>query len=118
MRRGALPAPPVVPAAAAAPLYTLKVPLESRDVARAQALARAGDGAHERGDMDAAVARYREAFQLAPDPELALKLGELAWQRNETAEARGWWQRHLRDASDSRARRYIEQAISDVSGTP
>jgi eukaryotic-like serine/threonine-protein kinase len=106
------------PAPTPEPLYALEVPLEARDPAGAERLARAGDLAHEHGQLDVAAERYREAFRLAPDPELALKLGELAWQRDQTAEARGWWQRHLRDATDSRARRYIEQAISDVSAAP
>nr|WP_255449817.1 MULTISPECIES: serine/threonine-protein kinase [Myxococcaceae] len=106
------------PAAAGEPLYALEVPLDARDPARAQQLAQAGDTAHEHGQLDVAAQRYREAFRLDPDPELALKLGELAWQRDATAEARGWWQRHLRDASDSHARRYIEQAMSDVSAEP
>ena len=107
---------PVAPAPE--PLYALEVPPAARDAAGAAALEREGDRAHAQGQWALAAQKYREAFQRAPDAELALKLGELAWQQDQTAEARGWWQRHLRDASDSRARRYIEQAISDVSAAP
>jgi serine/threonine-protein kinase len=117
--RGSAPAAPApVEAAAgadeAAPPYDRPVPAGRRDAEGARRLALAGDGAHASGDLALAARHYGEAFGLDPTPELSLKLGEVAWHRNSLAEARGWWQRHLRDHRDSRARPHIEELFPEL----
>ena len=86
----------------------------TRDRERSARLTREGDDAHERGLSDLAAAKYQEAFEKDPNPELALKLGELYLQRNDPLRARGWWARYLRDQGDSKARTYIQQAFPDL----
>ncbi|MFZ5469214.1 MAG: protein kinase domain-containing protein [Myxococcota bacterium] len=100
--------------AAAKPLYEADVPAPLRHPEKAVRLAREGDDAQERGLADLAAAKYKEAFENDPTPELALKLGELYYQRNDIREARGWWARHLRDQRESKARGYIQQAFPDL----
>jgi eukaryotic-like serine/threonine-protein kinase len=96
------------------PLYEAQVPPGQRDRVEAARLAREGDQLFRSGNVGLAATKYKEAFEKDPSPELSLKLGELHYQRNQTQEARGWWRRHLRDQSDSKARRYIQQAFSDL----
>ncbi len=96
------------------PLYEHEVPKERRDPERALRAAREADDAHQRGLVDVAAQKYQEAFAADPSPELALKLGELYFQKNDSQKARGWWSRHLRDASSSRARTYIQQVFPEV----
>ncbi|MBJ6763865.1 protein kinase [Myxococcaceae bacterium JPH2] len=93
------------------PLYEQEIPNTARNVDRARQRSLDGDRALAAKDLGLATSMYKEAFQLNPDPELALKLGELYWQRENLGEARGWWTRHLRDASDSKARTYIEERL-------
>jgi serine/threonine-protein kinase len=104
----AQPAPAAPP-----PLYEQEPTRAASDSSFAQRLARDGDLAHHAGNLDAAITKYREAFAKSGDPELALKLGELHYQRRELDEARGWWMRHLRDRADSKAKRYIQHALAN-----
>ena len=106
------PTPVPVARAPDGPPYERQVAADQRDPAGAAKLAREGDEAHRRGQTDVAAARYEEAFEKDPTPELSLKLGELCFQRNDGEKAKGWWDRHLRDAADSKARSYIEQALN------
>jgi serine/threonine-protein kinase len=104
-------AQPLVPDRA---LYERDIAAVNRDPEKAARLAREGDEAHQRGLGDIAVAKYQEAFENDPNPELSLKLGELYFQRNDSEKARGWWARHLKDQAGSKARSYIEQAFPDL----
>ncbi|MBI3183591.1 MAG: protein kinase [Myxococcales bacterium] len=96
------------------PLYEVEIPSELRDREKSERLSREGDEAHQRGREDLAAAKYKEAFEKDPRPEIALKLGELYYQRNDAREARGWWSRHLKDHSASKAKKYIQQAYPDL----
>ncbi len=96
------------------PLHELEVPPQKRNAAEAERLERQGDEAVERGQLDLAATRYKEAFEKDPRPELSLKLGELYYQRSQTAEAKAWWARHLRDHPASKARAYVQQAFPDL----
>jgi serine/threonine-protein kinase len=89
-------------------LYQHQVPA-TRDTAGAARLSLEGDRAWARGARDEAIARYRSAFALDPDPQTSLKLGELYLQKNEKAEAKGWFGRHQHDAPDSKAVGYISE---------
>ncbi|WXH33050.1 Serine/threonine-protein kinase PknD [Myxococcus stipitatus] len=93
------------------PLYEQLIPATRRNLEESRKHAQAGDDALERNDIPLATSKYREAFQWNPDPELALKLGELYWYRGAHDEARGWWSRHLRDVADSKARAHIERLM-------
>jgi eukaryotic-like serine/threonine-protein kinase len=107
-----------VPAAGAiqveVPLFEREVPPQTRDPAGARRLAQEGDQAKAANQLGVALVRYQEAFQKDPSPEYSLKLGEVNYQREEFKAARGWWQRHLRDAPGSKARTYIEERIRDL----
>ena len=102
-----------------APIYRLEVPPERRDAKRSAELARDGDNLYQAGDLALARAKYLEAFEADPTPELSLKLGTLARLRGPAGaeEARGFFARHLRDAPGSRAQSQIGLAYPDlVSG--
>ncbi|WP_267969000.1 serine/threonine-protein kinase [Myxococcus stipitatus] len=96
------------------PLYDKQIPTLQRNLEESRKDTLAGDLALEKKDVSLAITKYRDAFGYNPDPELALKLGELYFQRDNMDEARGWWSRHLRDATDSKARALIEARL----GTP
>jgi serine/threonine-protein kinase len=100
-------------AAAEQPLYQREIPANRRDPSKSAQLAREGDEAHQRGLSEAAATKYLEAFSKDPTPELSLKLGEIYFHRNESENARGWWDRHLRDHAGSKARSYIEQVFPE-----
>jgi eukaryotic-like serine/threonine-protein kinase len=99
----------------ALPLFEVQVPVAQRDRTESTRLAREGDQAYRAGNLGLAATRYKEAFEKDPSPELSLKLGEVHYQRNQTQEAKGWWRRHLKDQADSKARRYIQQAFSELA---
>jgi serine/threonine-protein kinase len=94
--------------------YDREVPTNERDPAAATRLSKEGDAAHQNGDLETAATKYIAAFEKNPDPQLSLKLGEVQFQRNLTQDAKGWWARHLKDQTDSRARGYIRQAEGDL----
>jgi serine/threonine protein kinase len=96
------------------PLYDAEIEPDRRNTEKAVRLSREGDQAHRRGDQASATKKYLEAFEHDPDPELALKLGELYHQRNDSALARAWWGRHLKDRTGSKARSYIQQQFPDL----
>jgi serine/threonine-protein kinase len=107
------------------PLDELEVPLDSRNVEESRRFEADGDRMYHNGSLNQAASDYKKAFRLNPRPELALKLGEVYWQRYHTDsqlpqldEARDWWDRHLKDAPDSRARPYIEQNIQSLAALP
>ncbi|NVJ27728.1 MULTISPECIES: serine/threonine-protein kinase [Myxococcus] len=99
-------------------LYEKQILATNRNLEESRMHVQAGDLALERGDAGLAIAKYREAFEKNPDPELALKLGELYWQKDQLEEARGWWSRHLRDVADSKARALIEQRLGGAVARP
>lgn len=101
-----------------APLYEREIPNAERNVEEARQEKLEGDRALQSGDLGLASTKYKEAFQHNPDPELALKLGELYWHRENLSEARGWWRRHLRDAPGSEAKAYIEQRLGSPVALP
>nr|WP_246137773.1 serine/threonine-protein kinase [Myxococcus llanfairpwllgwyngyllgogerychwyrndrobwllllantysiliogogogochensis] len=100
------------------PLYEQQIPAANRNLEESSRHAQAGDQALERGDLGLAKSKYKDAFQSNPDPELALKLGELYWQQDQLDEARGWWSRHLREVSNSKARPLIEQRLGGTVARP
>ncbi|MCY1044739.1 serine/threonine-protein kinase [Corallococcus sp. bb12-1] len=100
------------------PEYLRQIPSTSRNVDKARKLTQDGDRDVLAGELSRATASYKEAFSFNPEAELALKLGELYWQRDQTDEARGWWERHMRDMPDSKAREYIEKRLGSPIARP
>ncbi|WP_123784131.1 serine/threonine-protein kinase [Corallococcus macrosporus] len=102
------------------PLYDRAIVAGARNVQRALELTREGDKALQRADVGLAASKYREAFTNSGDPELALKLGEIYWHRQnpDKEEARAWWQRHLREQPSSKARALIEQRLGGTVAQP
>lgn len=101
-------------------LYSKEIAADERDPAQARKSTLEGDRAFNGGDLPGAQRHYEAAFALSADPELALKLGQIAWLQNDLRSARGWWARHLRDNPNSRAHAYIQDAVEDlvVNATP
>ncbi|NPC75485.1 serine/threonine protein kinase [Corallococcus sp. AB004] len=100
------------------PDYLRQIPSNARNVDKARKLTQDGDRDVMAGELGRATSSYKEAFNFNPEAELALKLGELYWQRDNTDEARGWWVRHLTDMPDSRARAYIEVRLGSPVARP
>jgi serine/threonine-protein kinase len=93
------------------PLHQLEVPIEKRDTVASARLESDGDAAWQSNRMDEAREKYLDAWVLNPTAELALKLGEIHYQRDETAEAKSWWTRHLKEQSSSKAAIYINTVL-------
>src|SRR5262249_11589911 len=93
------------------PLPALEVPADRRDTVRATRLEAEGDAAWQLNHMNEAMERSLDAWVLSPSAELALKLGEIHYQRDETAEAKAWWGRHLKETPSSRAAVYINSVL-------
>jgi serine/threonine-protein kinase len=101
----------VKPTRPTGPLYAIEVSIEKRDLVLANQFESDGDNAWQLNRMDEAKDRYLDAWVLAPSAALALKLGEICFQRDETGEAREWWTRHLKESSNSRAAIYINSVL-------
>jgi len=96
------------------PLWEQEIPEPRRNPLVSARLEREGDQAHRAGNLPLAGDRFHEAFAQNPSASLSLKLGEVAWHRDETAAARGWWARHLGDHPDSAARAHILAIFPDL----
>jgi serine/threonine protein kinase len=113
------PQPAAGTAGSTAAVWKLDVPAERRDARRSAELARDGDNLYEAGDLALARAKYLEAFEADPTPELALKLGTLARLRGAPGaeEAQGFFARHLKDAPTSAARSQILKVSPDLGAS-
>jgi serine/threonine-protein kinase len=91
---------------------------EHRNPGEAQRLIADGDDAVLKGNFSFARDTYLRAWQAAQLPELALKLGELAWQQDKLEEASGWWSRYRKDVEpDAKGLTYIDR-IKQVQSRP
>jgi serine/threonine protein kinase len=102
---------PVKVARPSGPLDQLEVPIEKRDTVAAARFEAEADASWQLNRMDEARDRYLDAWVLNPTPELALKLGEIYYQRDETAQAKAWWTRHLKEQQSSKAAIYINTVL-------
>ncbi len=91
------------------PLWGLELDPKDRRGPEAARLAEKGDEAVFDANLQLAEARYEQAWRADPTPELALKLGEMAYQQNRIEEAARWWRRFRHDAPASRASEYLDQ---------
>ncbi|MBX7113608.1 MAG: serine/threonine protein kinase [Myxococcaceae bacterium] len=88
-----------------------EIPVERRDAVGSAALETAADAAWAKGQYDAAVTKYQDAFVKNPTAGLALKLGELQFQRDKLKDAQRWWNRHLKENAESKAAPYIRAVL-------
>ncbi len=93
------------------PTWELEVALLNRRPGDALRLASDGDAAWHTGNSEVAIAKYLEAWRADQQPETALKLGELYFQQDRLAEAKGFWSRFQKDRPDSRANSYIDRMM-------
>jgi serine/threonine-protein kinase len=63
--------------------------------------------------MDFALSRYLAAWDADPQPEIALKIGELYLQKDMEPEARAWWTRYRKDSPSQKAGAYIDQLLGN-----
>jgi eukaryotic-like serine/threonine-protein kinase len=103
--------PPNAPLTGTGQAYEYDPPREKRRPGDAIREMNEGDDAWHRGNMDVALTSYLNAWQADPQPELALKIGELYFQKDMSAEARAWWGRYRKDAPNAKAQPYIEQML-------
>jgi serine/threonine-protein kinase len=105
-----LPPIPVAPPEPNGPLWALETPgADPRNADAAKKLTSEGDKEWFAGRVDNAAKKYQLAFWQNPDPELALKLGEVYRVKKDKASARAWWDRHLKDTKNSAATPYINE---------
>jgi serine/threonine-protein kinase len=78
------------------------------DRARAEA---EGDRYYQQRALAPARGKYLEAWRADPQPAVAMKLGQLAFEQGDLDEARGWWGRVKRDAPTSKFVSHIDQVL-------
>jgi serine/threonine-protein kinase len=101
------------------PLYDQPIVSSQRNVEKARKLELEADRLLQSGrDLGLVTTMYQDAFQYSGDANIALKLGDLYWHRGFEPEARGWWERHLREAPNSKARALIEQRLRGAVAQP
>jgi serine/threonine-protein kinase len=88
-----------------------EIPVERRDTAGSAVLEAMADTAWAKGQHDVAVTKYQDAFVKNPTAQLALKLGELQYQKDKLKDAERWWNRHLKERADSKAAPYIRAVL-------
>ncbi len=103
--------PPNAPLTGTGQLYEYDPPRETRRPGDGAREANEGDGAWHTGNTEVALTSYLRAWQADPQPELALKIGELYFQKDMTVEARAWWARYRKDSAGAKAQPYIDQLL-------
>ena len=88
-------------------------PRELRRPGDAARIASEADDAWHKGAMDFALSRYLAAWDADPQPEIALKIGELYLQKDMEPEARAWWSRYRKDSPSQKAGAYIDQLLGN-----
>ncbi|MGV3624862.1 MAG: serine/threonine-protein kinase [Archangium sp.] len=104
--------PPNAPVVGAGKLFDYDPPREKRRPGDATKISLEGDDAWHKGAMDFALSRYIAAWEADPQPELALKIGELYFQKDMTDDARAWWGRYRKDAPLGKAVPYVEKMLA------
>jgi serine/threonine-protein kinase len=103
--------PPNAPLTGSGMAYEYDPPREMRRPGEAARLASEGDEAWHKLSMDLALSTYLLAWKADPQPELALKIGELYFQQGTADEARAWWARYRKDSPTAKAQPYIDQML-------
>lgn len=104
--------PPNAPIVGSGKLFDYDPPRETRRPQDATRISLEGDDAWHKGAMDFALSRYIAAWEADPQPELALKIGELYFQKDMADDARGWWARYRKDAPNGKALQYVEKMLA------
>jgi serine/threonine protein kinase len=103
--------PPNAPLTGSGRPFEYDPPREKRRPGESSRMGQEGDDAWHKGAMDFALSRYMDAWNADPQPELALKIGEIYFQKGMDAEARSWWTRYRKDVPNSKALPYIDQVL-------
>ncbi len=104
--------PPNAPLVGSGKLHEYDPPREARRPKDAARISLEGDDAWHKGAMDFALSRYIAAWEADPQPELALKIGELYFQKDMDSDARAWWGRYRKDAPGGKAVQYVEKMLA------
>lgn len=104
--------PPNAPLVNSGKLYEYDPPREVRRPQDAARIALEGDDAWHKGAMDFALSRYLVAWEADPQPEIALKIGELYFQKDMERDARAWWGRYKKDAPTAKAVQYVDKMLA------
>jgi tetratricopeptide (TPR) repeat protein len=104
----AQPAPPA-PRPEPAPARSLPAP----DTSKIEALFVEGTKHYDLGEWDAAIARFKQAYALMPDPSFLFNLGQSYRQKNSCREATAAYKSYLRHAPDE-DRAKVEQFLREL----
>ncbi|MBL8912439.1 MAG: hypothetical protein JNM17_17235, partial [Archangium sp.] len=104
--------PPNAPLTGTGRPWEYDPPREKRRATDATRIGQEGDDAWHKGAIEFALSRYLEAWNADPQPELALKIGELYYLKDDPEDARQWWTRYRKDMPSSKALPYIEPVIN------
>ena len=104
--------PTNAPLVALARLHELELPPEARNPAQSAQLEAQGDLALHSGSVEQALQKYLSAWQANPTPELALRIGELYFQKDMPSDARNWWARYRKDAPAGASLPYIDARLT------
>lgn len=104
--------PTNAPLVALARLHELELPPEARNPAQSAQLEAQGDLAMHSGSVEQALQKYLSAWQANPTPELALRIGELYFQKDMPSDARNWWARYRKDAPAGASLPYIDARLT------
>ncbi|MFT3836539.1 MAG: protein kinase [Myxococcaceae bacterium] len=94
-----------------APVRIVENTETAHDHGAAVRAAQEGDRAFAKGDRDIAIERYSVSYKAEPDAQVALKLGELYYQQGKLDDAKEWFEKHRKDAPDSKAAPYISEVL-------
>ncbi|MFO0596123.1 MAG: serine/threonine-protein kinase [Myxococcaceae bacterium] len=100
--------PPNAPLTGTGKPWEYDPPKANRRPSDAVRLGLQGDESFHSGALDPALTWYLQAWNADPQPELALKIGEIYLQKGMDEDARAWWTRYRKDAPGTRALQYVE----------
>ncbi|MFT3708744.1 MAG: serine/threonine-protein kinase [Archangium sp.] len=103
--------PPNAPLTGSGRPWEYDPPREKRRPGESTRIGQEGDDAWHKGAMDFALSRYLDAWNADPQPELALKIGEIYFQKGMEQDAREWWTRYRKEVPNSKALPYIEPML-------
>jgi serine/threonine-protein kinase len=103
--------PPNAPLTGSGRPWEYDPPREKRRPGESTRIGQEGDDAWHKGAMDFALSRYLDAWNADPQPELALKIGEIYFQKGMEDDARQWWTRYRKEVPNSKALPYIEPVL-------
>ena len=92
-------------------LWDLALSADKRNAKDAEKAMAEGDALWHDRKTDLSLTRYLVAWQADQRPEIALKIGEIYFQKNKLEDARNWWGRVRKDAPSSSAIAYLNAVM-------